>query len=268
MASDATPTAIEWYPAKLLQSRETAPAFALVVLNQPLRNGANLRRLWRNSSIRVAADGGANRLKDLSSFEGKFSNLQVIIGDLDSLNPAVRDFYTSQPTPAQIIHDSSQYSTDFGKAIKHVRDKYPAGIDIVALGGIGGRVDQGLSQLHHLYLFQQDRTYSDGRIFLLSGSSLTFLLKAGSHRIQVREDGEEAVFGKHVGIIPLKEPSRISTKGLEWDVTDWETHMGGNLSTSNHVLPDTRWVEVETDKDVLFTIALQHIDGENDGWRE
>jgi thiamine pyrophosphokinase len=48
MASDATPTAIEWYPAKLLQSRETAPAFALVVLNQPLRNGANLRRLWRN----------------------------------------------------------------------------------------------------------------------------------------------------------------------------------------------------------------------------
>lgn len=73
------------------------------------------------------------------------------------------------------------------------------------------------------------------------------------------------MFGKHVGIIPLKEPSLITTKGLEWDVTDWETQMGGNLSTSNHVLPETRWVEVQTSKDVLFTIALKHVDTEDDG---
>lgn len=69
-------------------------------------------------------------------------------------------------------------------------------------------------------------------------------------------------FGKHVGIIPLAGPSRISTRGLEWDVTDWETEMGGRLSTSNHVLPETQVVEVETDKDVLFTIALKQVDGE------
>ncbi|KAF7558352.1 hypothetical protein G7046_g5790 [Stylonectria norvegica] len=253
----------EWRPVKLLQDYGTPQDFALLVLNQPLKNGANLRKLWKNSAVRVAADGGANRLHKLSSFHGKFSNLQVIIGDLDSLKPAVRDFYSSQPSPATVIHDTDQESTDFGKAINWIRKDHP-GIDIVALGGIGGRVDQGVSQLHHLYRFQSDPNYSTGRLFLLSGSSLTFLLKRGKHQIQVREDGERDVFGKYVGIIPLKEPARISTKGLEWDVTDWETEIGGQLSTSNHVLPETQVVHIETDKDVLFTIALIRVDGEDD----
>merc|ERR1711935_850630 len=84
----------EWHPAKLLEDNDGLQDFALLVLNQPLKNGAILRRLWKNSSLRVAADGGANRLHQLSSFQGKFSNLQAIIGDLDSLCSSVRDFYS------------------------------------------------------------------------------------------------------------------------------------------------------------------------------
>ncbi|KAG6035923.1 hypothetical protein E4U41_005890 [Claviceps citrina] len=254
----------EWHPAKLLQDDDYFPEFALLVLNQPLKNGAILRRLWKNAKLRVAADGGANRLHDLSSFQGKFSNLQAIIGDLDSLTPSVRDFYSSQPTPAQVIHDADQESADFGKAITWIRDSQPDVMDIVALGGIGGRVDQGLSQLHHLYLFQPGPDYAAGRIYILSGSGLTFLLKAGAHKIHVREDGEDVVFGKHVGIIPLQEPSRITTRGLQWDVSDWETRIGGRVSTSNHVLPRTKCVEVETTKDVVFTIALRPDGGEDE----
>lgn len=176
----------------------------------------------------------------------------------------MRDFYSSQPTPAEVIHDTDQESADFGKAIRWIRKTQPNALDIVTLGGIGGRVDQGLSQLHHLYLFQSDPEYAAGRIYLLSGSSLTFLLKSGTHSIYVKEDGEDVVFGKYVGIIPLQEPSRITTKGLEWDVTDWETKIGGNLSTSNHVLPHTKCVEIETTKDVLFTISLRPVDGEDE----
>ncbi|KAM5354148.1 hypothetical protein ACJ41O_000798 [Fusarium nematophilum] len=254
----------DWRPAKLLQDYNSSQDFALLILNQPLRNGANLRKLWKNSSVRVAADGGANRLHKLSSFHGKYSNLQLIIGDLDSLTPTVRDFYSSQPSPATVVHDADQESTDFAKAINWIRKEYPSGIDIVALGGIGGRVDQGLSQLHHLYLFQTDPAYARGRVYLLSGSSLTFLLKKGTHHIQVREDGEEDVFGKHAGIIPLKGTAHITTHGFEWDVTDWETEIGGRLSTSNHVLPDVQTVQITTDTDVLFTVALKEGDGEDE----
>lgn len=179
----------------------------------------------------------------------------MIIGDLDSLTEETRSYFTSTSRPSDVLHEPEQYSTDFSKAVKHVRSVCP-GINIVVIGGLGGRVDQGLSQLHHLYLFQTDRRYADGRVFLLSSESLTFLLASGKHSIWVRQGGHE-VFNKYVGILPLKEPSVITTKGLEWDVTSWDTQFGGQLSTSNHLLPETEVVEVESTKDVLFTIGLR-----------
>lgn len=199
-------------------------------------------------------------------------DLDVIVGDLDSLTTTTREHFTTRSRPTKVIHDSDQYSTDFGKAVNHIRASSTSSsssssanspMDIVAMGGLGGRVDQGLSQLHHLHLFQTDPHYAQGRMFLVSGESLTFLLKTGRHRIHVREKdaaGGNAmadVFDKYVGIVPVKEPSVISTRGLEWDVEDWKTEIGGMISTSNHVLPETVVVEVETTKDVLFTIALK-----------
>ncbi len=182
----------------------------------------------------------------------------MIIGDLDSLTNTARAYFESGPGHTQVKHDSDQESTDFGKAVRHIRLHNPSPVDIVAVGGLGGRVDQGLSQLHHLYLFQSGPGYDEGRIYLVSEESITFLLKTGKHLIRVRDGGEE-VFGKYAGIIPVKEPSVISTKGLEWDVTDWETEFGGKMSTSNHVLPETQVVEIVTTKDVLFTIALKDL---------
>lgn len=38
----------EWHPAKFLRTHDPSPDFALLVLNQPLRNGNILRKLWRN----------------------------------------------------------------------------------------------------------------------------------------------------------------------------------------------------------------------------
>ncbi|EAA30156.2 Thiamin pyrophosphokinase [Neurospora crassa] len=286
----------EWYPLDLVRDYEQQKQhdhndqlqngsngtthkpepFALVVLNQPLTHLGLVKRLWKNASIRVAADGGANCLYDVAGKNGDhdFDDLTAIIGDLDSLTTETRTYFTthsSSPTASQtaIIHEPSQYSTDFAKSVDYLRgpscskpDAPPP--DIVAIGGLGGRVDQGLSQLHHLYLFQSSPTYADGRMYLFSGESLTFLLKSGTHRIRVREPGqanqpEKDVFAKWVGILPVKEPSRIWTKGLEWDVEDWPTEFGGQVSTSNHVLPETEVVEVRATKDVLFTIALRDL---------
>lgn len=48
---------------------------------------------------------------------------------------------------------------------------------------------------------------------------------------------------------------KITTVGLEWDVTDWLTEFGGNVSTSNHVKDNV--VEITTTQDVLFTVDLE-----------
>lgn len=112
-------------------------------------------------------------------------------------------------------------------------------------------MDQGLSILHHLYKGPQ--IYPQGRIYLVSTSAITFLLTAGTHQIIVKNP-EARVLGKNIGILPVGVSAKITTKGLKWDVEDWETSFGGQVSTSNMVLEAE--VTVTTNADVLFTIDL------------
>ncbi|KAF4628479.1 hypothetical protein G7Y89_g9667 [Cudoniella acicularis] len=249
-----------WHPADLFSDNPGAhKEYALVVLNQPMELLPSLyAKIWGNAVRKVAADGGANRVQDLNlSSEGHDLGVDLIIGDLDSIIPASRQYWHEKGV--DIVHDSDQYSTDFTKAVNNIwAPEKSKPMNIVAIGGIGGRVDQGVSILHHLYMFQKN--YESGKMFLLSNEGITFVLRSGKHKIKARENFMGFGLGKHVGILPLKEPSVITTTGLEWDVTDWKTEVGGQMSTSNHVQED--WVTVETTKDVLFTIDF-NIDGHN-----
>lgn len=247
----AVATETTWHPASVFSGCPKAhKEFTLVVLNQPLELDASAyTNIWENTVRRVAVDGGANRLHDLNVSSKLEFGVDLVIGDLDSLLPDVRKYWEEKGV--SIAHDPDQYSTDFTKAVNHIwssKGDHPK--DIIVLGGLGGRVDQGISVLHHLYMFQED--YTSGKMFLLSTECITFVLKSGKHKIKAREQFGSICLGKHVGIIPLKEPSTITTKGLEWDVKDWKTAFGGQISTSNHV--NAEWVIIETTKDVLFTI--------------
>lgn len=254
MTGDWNPTT-EWQPVDIFSATpKNRNPFAILILNQALRLPAAVyARLWASSIFKVAADGGANRLYALNSDNGTDLGVDAVVGDLDSLLPEVRKYWEAKNIP--VIHDPDQYSTDFTKAVHHIRsDPSRKTIDIVVIGGLGGRVDQGMATLSHLYTFQKEPAYSSGRMYLLSSEGITFVLKTGKHRIRAKEGFEGIKLGKHVGVIPLREPSVISTEGLEWDVQNWETDFGGQMSTSNHVKEEM--VLVETTKDVLFTIDL------------
>ena len=250
-----------WHPAEIFYPKQSHHrSHAIVILNQPLNLPFSVyQNLWSNSRYNIAADGGANRVYTLNESNASKEELPLtaVIGDLDSLLPEAHSYWRQKDVP--IIHDVDQYSTDFMKAVNHLRKNQDAGLDIVVLGGLGGRVDQGMAVLHQLYTYQKEPGYPDGKMYLLSTEAITFVLKGGKHRIKAMakygQDGLGAGLGKHVGIIPLKEPSVISTNGLEWDIKDWETGFGGQMSTSNHVKEE--WVTVETTKDVLFTIDLE-----------
>jgi thiamine pyrophosphokinase len=135
--------------------------------------------------------------------------------------------------------------------------KHPNTIDIVCLGGLGGRVDQGMSTVHHLFKFQSEVEDASSRFYLVSSEAITFVLMPGKHLVHVKENSNmgKFVLGKHIGIIPVGTAAIISTKGLKWDVTNWHTEIGGQISTSNHVKDPV--CEIFTTAPVLFTIELK-----------
>ncbi|KAI4251404.1 MAG: hypothetical protein L6R42_008403, partial [Xanthoria sp. 1 TBL-2021] len=173
-----------------------------------------------------------------------------ICGDLDSIRPEVRAYYEKKGT--KVIQDPDQYSSDLTKSLKCIKNYAKPSMHAVIIGGIGGRFDQGFSQLHHLYTATKESMLPNGQIFLVNAQSICFLLEKGMNKITTPVG--PGLFAENVGIIPVARPSVITTKGLEWDVSDWYTEFGGQISTSNHIRSNK--IEIETSERVLFTIEL------------
>lgn len=157
------------------------------------------------------------------------------------------------------------------------------------MGGLGGRVDQAFSQIHHLAAMRNKRfyrkekkekedvhtslieSYNDKKqdessssssqyltmnLYLISEESITFILSPGNNIIYTpgRGDTHPSYLSENVGIIPILGPTNITIHGFEWDVVNWSTEIGGQVSTSNHIRADV--VSVKAPDSVLFTLEL------------
>ncbi|KAJ5845214.1 hypothetical protein N7534_008883 [Penicillium rubens] len=293
---------MEWDPSRFFQPKGSSSPYALLILNQPINEKA-FGVLSRYASYIICADGGANRLFDMPEDNDQLPD--SIVGDLDSIRPAVREHYEklgvdhSFPRKGAKATKSDTNGAN-GSTSTSPSDQSP--LEIVILGGLGGRVDQAFSQVHHLYMMTQtqrsirenetDTSSSDakpaagGNLYLVSEESITFIIQTGKNTIhtpatrradivtgsesggsksprnrkrgqeqeQEQEPEPEYFFEENIGIIPLSSPAMITTHGFEWDVENWHTEIGGQLSTSNHIRADK--VEVETSVPVLFTVEL------------
>ncbi|KPI43325.1 Thiamine pyrophosphokinase [Cyphellophora attinorum] len=247
-----------WRPSSLLGNRNgpaADPAYAVLVLNQPINENA-FKSTVEGASMLVCADAGADRLRNLRT-DQNWRRPDAIVGDLDSVTPETITYYRGKGVT--IVKEPDQYSTDFTKALRWIEQEWiqrtehldiPP-LDVVVLGGLGGRVDQGFSQIHHLYLAHNDTSLLSGRIYLLSEQSLTFVLGEGPNTIDI----EPGYFAENVGIIPILGRCHLTTRGLEWDVENWPTDFGGQMSTSNHIRAST--IEISfTGPRPLFTLEL------------
>lgn len=248
------------WPTQYLEgsSKNTAnkASTALIVLNTPISDYTFFRRLYDHAGYVVCADGGANRLHNLliSEFPDdeaikalKVACPDAIHGDLDSLEDHVRTRYEQIGAPISL--DPDQYSTDFQKAIKKTMEQKPNVQNILVLGSVSGRVDQGIGLLHEMYR-EQKVNHPELSFWLFSEASISVVLRPGTTTLHTPLEG--GLIARNVGILPLYGKASISIKGFEWDVDDWPTEMGGQVSTSNHIVADK--VTITTDTSVLFTI--------------
>ena len=89
-------------------------------------------------------------------------------------------------------------------------------------------------------------------LYLFTDEGIIFLLAEGTNVIDTFRWPD--LVTENVGIIPLGVPAVISIKGFEWEVEDWSTSLGTQMSTSNHIRESR--VEVTTNERVLFTMEL------------
>ena len=192
----------------------------------------------------------------------------MICGDLDSIRPEVLQHY--EQNGIEICEDEDLFSTDLQKCLKFVAESQQFSslkdeasqdaphvqhqqIDVAIFGGLGGRADQAFSQLHHLSTPAHLKPYQfNGNTYLVTAESLLFLLQKGLNRIHAPVQQHQ--FTENVGIIPIGRPAVVTTRGLEWDVTNWLTEFGTQISTSNHIKAAV--IEIDCSERVLLTLEF------------
>ncbi|KAI5008948.1 hypothetical protein ZWY2020_009996 [Hordeum vulgare] len=150
---------------KLHQPAKTpANNYTLVVLNQQLPRF--MPRLWAQAKMRICADGGANRVFDeMSQMKNDLDRNryipEIIEGDMDSIRPEVKRFYSSQGSK---ISDKShnQETTDLHKCISSIRHRTPdhekPNLCVLVTGALGGSsalVQCSCVHAHKLYLINK-----------------------------------------------------------------------------------------------------------------
>lgn len=205
-----------------------------------------------------------------------------IIGDLDSVREEVKQFFVDLGT--LVVHRPSQYATDLQKSLQRIEDLEDEFLletrrDVVVYGGLSGRFDQTNHTLHVLWQLAAGVPVLEGvydpnpegedaqrggllqkraHTYVVNDDSVVWLLPRGKHTLQL----DRRLLGKTCGILPLGISmqgggSRVSTMGLEWDLTaDMTTHLGGLLSTSNHLVGDGL-VHLETDTPIFWSVELK-----------
>mmetsp|Transcript_22293 Transcript_22293/g.33826 ORF Transcript_22293/g.33826 Transcript_22293/m.33826 type:complete len:305 (-) Transcript_22293:12-926(-) len=252
----------------LRDGEEERPDTALIILNSPIGTPPSpiFVYLWEISDFRVCADGGANRLYDETHVKNQQDEdtyiPDLIRGDLDSLRPAVRDFYGQNGV--RIEQDPCQNTNDLDKCLQVISKEWlnrvSSNFQVCIYGAFGGRFDQEMASIQALYKW---KSAFQNKLFLYDHNTSAFLLSEsvlneirlvfyGDKEIPDNEIGD----GPTCGLIPIgSRCESVETTGLKWNLEAASLEFGGMVSTSNQAMDPV--VTVKSSHPLIFTSAVK-----------
>ncbi|MHB8905573.1 MAG: thiamine diphosphokinase [Melioribacteraceae bacterium] len=176
----------------------------------------------------ICADGGANSAEKLNIVP------DYIIGDLDSINPSVYDYFYDK---CDIIKVDRQNDTDVEKCLKFaIKKKYN---EVILLGATGNRLDHSFCNMGIVIKF-----FDKISIRILHQKSL---LTAYTGNVKLRTLPNETI-----SIYGINSKTKISSRGLRYQLKNISLPFGIKESTSNVALKNE--VELKIKNGIVFVI--------------
>lgn len=211
--------------------------YAVLVLNCNL--GERFSKIWNGADLRIAADGGGNRIFDRIQQENqKYLPPHLLKGDFDSLRSDVSSYFKEQGT--EIIQDHDQNTTDFQKCL-NVFQNTDFTHPILVCGGMGGSLTHTISNINTVFQFTK---ILKNQIYLISDENIGCVLQPGTHTIYGDTD-------MYCGFIPIGRPVIVdASENLKYPLDGLKMEAGSMISTSNQFM--TEQVKVYTPEALLF----------------
>ncbi|XP_046391693.1 thiamin pyrophosphokinase 1 isoform X2 [Ischnura elegans] len=250
----------EWKPWILYRPNDVNSKCAVVVLNCPITVEKDVMfSLWRKACVKVLVDGGANQWYNFLGAHGISSNDKTyvpdfITGDFDSVCEDVLNHFKA--LGANAIHTPDQNETDFTKALRFLGESCKEKISkveaVISVCDTSGRFDQIMANINTLF-----KAYSllDCPVYLLSGESLTWLLRPGRHKLEILPSPEDDQCKKWCSLIPIGCCcTKVTTTGLKWNLDSQALEFGELVSTSNTYAPDENIVCVDSNGPLVWSM--------------
>lgn len=254
---------------------KTKTRHALIILNSPIKQPPSklFCKLWEIASVRICADGGANRLYHATNNNDTHSSGYIpdlICGDLDSLEPNIRKYYEQkgvriQRNADQNFNDLDKALTAIPELISEWKEMDPSSqLQINVYGAFGGRFDQEMASIQALYRWKDE---FDFRIALYTDDTFAILLpKEYRNEIHLPFTSQSLINeennlsgrigeGPTTGLIPIGCTCLAKTEGFKWNLDgSIPLEFGGLVSTSNRA--EESVLIVQSSEPLVFTAEI------------
>jgi thiamine pyrophosphokinase len=205
-----------------------------IIVNGELPSRERLNEVWRQADCVVCTDGAINNLIEHGLVP------QIVIGDLDSIDPQVR---ASLCSGVEVHHVACQESTDLEKAFRFAIQR---GASTVLLSGLGGgRLDHALTNMAIVQKFSREVSV---RLYEPSGYGVLLVAEGAAthHSFSCR-------LGMLVSLVPFGRVEGITTTGLKFPLRGESLEWGVREGVSNQSVAEEVVVTIERGVLLLFS---------------
>lgn len=183
------------------------------------------------ADVVVAADSGLDHARSLRL------RVDAVVGDLDSVSPLALEWANRNGVRVE-THDPNKDHTDTELAMHAAVGE--GCTHLVIVGGLGGRLDHQLATIGLLAA----ATWADCEVELRTRDETIVVLR-GATDAEARE--LPAGRGGSVTLLAWGGPATgVTSRGLQWEVTDVRFEPGSTLGVSNVVAAESATVQVRS----------------------